>query len=98
MVAPEQVVIGVCRQAASQRVGSPLNPSEVQGSPSSGQVVGQVAGGSHVSPAPTLPSPHTGSQSPSVAAVHPGGQQPSPLKQPEMGWCEQLRVQPSTEP
>jgi hypothetical protein len=97
-VVPEQVVIGVWRQTASQRAGLPVRRSEVQGSPSSAQVVGQVAGGSQVSPAPIFPSPQTGAQSLSVAAVQPVGQQPSPPRQPVTGWCEQLRVQPSTEP
>lgn len=95
---PEQVVIGTCRQAASQWAGSPVSCSFVQGSPSSGQVVGQVVGGSQVSPAPIRPSPQTGWQSESVAALQPGGQQPSSSRQAVSASCWQARVQPATDP
>ena len=70
----------------------------VQGSPSSGQVVGQVLGGSQVSPAPMRPSPQLGLQSSSVAALQPAGQQPSLFRQAVIGSCQQARVQPATDP
>jgi hypothetical protein len=72
--------------------------SIVQRSPSSGQVAGQEAAGSHVSPAPTWPSPQIGAQSASVAGVHPGGQQPSPARQAVIGAWPQAREQPATDP
>jgi hypothetical protein len=46
--------------------------------PDHGQVVGQLPGGSQVSPASTTPLPHVGWQSPSLVALQLGGQQPSP--------------------
>ena len=67
-------------------------------SPSSGQVVGQLDGGSQVSPAPTRPSPQVAAQSLSAAALQPGGQQPSPLTQAAIGSCVQAREQASTVP
>ncbi len=47
--------------------------------PTLGQLVGQLP--SQVSPGSTIPSPHRGLQSLSVALVQPVGQQPSPLAQ-----------------
>jgi hypothetical protein len=95
---PEHAVIGTCRQAAVQSAALPVSCSAVQGSPSSGQRVGQVLGGSQVSPAPTCLSPHCGAQSRSVAAEQPGGQQPSSDRQPVIGWWTQARVHASVEP
>jgi hypothetical protein len=95
---PEQAVMGTCRQAALQWTGSPMSCSFVQGSPSSGQLVGQVLGGSQVSPAPIRPSGQWGLQSESVAVVHPAGQQPSSSRQAVIASCWQVRVQPATEP
>jgi hypothetical protein len=96
--APEQEVMGMCRQAAVQVAALPTSCSDVQGSPSSGQVVGQVLGGSQVSPAPARLSPHCGLQSLSVAAVQPSGQQPSSERQPAIGWWMQAREHPSGDP
>lgn len=90
--------MGTWRQSTSQWAGSPLSCSIVQGSPSSGQVVGQVLGGSQVSPAPMWPSPQLGLQSESVATVQPAGQQPSLSRQAVMGSWLQARVQPATDP
>lgn len=70
----------------------------MQGSPSSGQVVGQVLGGSQVSPASTFLSPQVAWQSVSVAGVQPEGQQPSPLKQATIAVCVQWREQSLLEP
>jgi hypothetical protein len=70
----------------------------VHGSPSSGQVVGQVVGGSQVSPAPIRPSPQRGLQSESVAPVQPAGQQASSSRQAVIVSCWQARVQPATVP
>ena len=67
-------------------------------SPSSGQVAGQLDGGSQVSPAPTRPSPQVVAQSASAAALQPGGQQPSPLTQAVIGSWAQAREQPSIVP
>jgi hypothetical protein len=97
-VVPEHAVIGVCWQKVLHWPGVPMSFSRVHTSPSSGQVVGQLAGGSQVSPIPMRPSLHTGAQSLSVSAVHPEGQQPSPARHPVMRTCEQLRVHASTEP
>lgn len=90
---PEQPVIGTWRHEASQLAAPPVNRSTVHASPSSGQVVGQVLGGSHVSPAPILRSPHVAAQSPSVAVEQPFGQQPSPSMQPVIDAWAQARVQ-----
>src|SRR6185436_10889540 len=67
--------------------------SWVQGSPSSGQVVGQLEAGSQVSVLSTRPLPHTGTQSVSFIPLQPGGQQRSPAVQAVMAACEQVRVQ-----
>jgi len=90
--------MGKWTQAALQAAASPTSLSAVQGSPSSGQEVGQLDGGSQVSKAPTCPSPQRGAQSLSVAAEHPAGQQPSPSMHAVIAWCEQRRVQASLEP
>lgn len=95
---PEQVVIGTWRQAALQVSEDPVSCSVVHGSPSSGQVVGQLLGRSHVSPAPTRPSPHFGAQSLSVSAEQAAGQQPSFGTQPVMGAWLHAREHPSTDP
>src|SRR5579863_2418796 len=97
-VAPEQVVMGMWRQATLHCATSPTSSSVVQGSPSSGQVVGQVVLGSQVSPAPTWLSPHVGAQSLSLAALQPAGQQPSSLRQAAMGAWVQCRVQLAIDP
>jgi hypothetical protein len=81
-----------------QWAGSPVSSSRVQGSPSSGQAVGQVVGGSQVSPAPIRASPQRGPQSESVATLHPAGQQPSSSRQAVIVSCRQTRVQPATDP
>jgi len=93
-----QVVIGTCRQVTLQLAASPVSCSAVHGSPSSGQEVGQVLGGSQVSPAPTRPSLQRAAQSPSFVPEHPGGQQPSPAMQAVISWWTQARVQPWAEP
>jgi hypothetical protein len=84
-VEPEQAVIAARTQATSQFAALPCRRSTVQASPSSGQAVGQVAGGSQVSPPPIRPSPHIGWQSLSVDRPQPAGQQPSPSMQPVTG-------------
>ena len=94
----EQVVMGMWWQATLHWSGVPDSSSRVQVSPSSGQRVGQVAGGSQVSSAPTLPSLHMWAQSASVSGVQPRGQQLSPARQALMGWCVHFREQPSTVP
>jgi hypothetical protein len=82
---PEQVMIGTCRHAALQVEALPVICSAVQGSPSSGQEVGQLLGGSQVSPAWMWSSPHCGLQSLSLFLLQPSGQQPSPERQPAFG-------------
>jgi hypothetical protein len=94
----EQAVIGMWRQAVLQVAGSPTNRSLVHGSPSSAHEVGQVLGGSQVSPEPMRPSPQRGSQSLSLTAEQPCGQQPSSFMQPVIAWWMQVRVQASAEP
>ena len=96
--AATQLVIGTWRQVTLQLAASPVSCSAVHGSPSSGQVVGQVLGGSQVSPAPIRPSAQLGAQSRSLAPEQPGGQQPSPARQAVTVWWVQVRVQPSAEP
>ena len=95
---PEQAVIGRWRQATLQAFASPDSCSAVHGSPSSGHAVGQVLGGSQVSPAPMWPSRQVGLQSRSLTAEHPGGQQPSSGMHPVMGLWLQVREQLSIEP
>jgi hypothetical protein len=73
----EQVVMVVWVQWAVQVAALPSSVSVVQALPSL-QLVGQVAGGSQVSPVSSTPLPHTATgQSGSVALVQPEGQQPS---------------------
>src|SRR6478752_2348706 len=92
---PEQVVIGTCRQAVLHVSEAPVSCSVVHGSPSSRQLVGQLLGGSHVSPAPTRLSPHFGAQSLSVSAEQAAGQHPSFGMQPVMyAWVHE-REHPS---
>src|SRR6185369_15780713 len=95
---PEQAVTGTWLQAVLQWAASPVRRSTVQWSPSSGHEVGQLVGGSQVSPAPILPSPHVAAQSESVTLVHPGGQQRSPPRQAVRGAWLQARVQPAAVP
>lgn len=95
---PEQAVIGTCRQAAVHAAAVPVICSAVQGSPSSGQVVGQLGGGSQVSPAPIFLSPQVGAQSLSVSGEQAGGQQPSFETQVVIGAWLHDREHPSTEP
>jgi hypothetical protein len=95
---PEHAVIGVCRQAELHCAGSPVSWSRVHASPSSGQVVGQLAGGSQVSPMPTRPSRQLGAQSVSFSGVQPVGQQPSRAWHAVMRAWAQVRVQVSTDP
>ena len=90
--------MGRWRQARLQWSGSPTSSSVVQGSPSSGQVVGQVVLGSQVSPAPTWLSPHVAAQSLSLVALQPAGQQPSSFRQATMGAWVQWRVQLALDP
>ena len=90
--------MGTWTQATLQCSGSPISISVVQGSPSSGQVVGQVVLGSQVSPAPTCLSPHVPAQSLSLAALQPGGQQPSSFRHAKTGAWVQRRVQLAIEP
>ena len=96
--APEQTVIGTWRQATLHELGSPVSCSAVHGSPSSGHEVGQVLGGSQVSPAPMCPSRQVGLQSRSLTSEQPGGQQPSSGVHPVTGLWLQLREQFSIEP
>ena len=91
-------MIGTCWHALVHWRGSPISRSTVHGSPSSGQAVGQVDGGSQVSPAWIRPSLQVAAQSASVAAVQPAGQQPSPLKQAVIAPWVQVRVHAATEP
>jgi hypothetical protein len=96
-LAPEQALIGTCRQTALHVSAEPIIWSIVQGSPSSGQVVGHEAGGSQVSPAPMCPSEQRAAQSLSLA-WQPAGQQPSSETQAVIGVWLHVREQASTEP
>ena len=69
----------------------------MQGSLSS-QLVGQVDGGSQVSPFSTAPLPQVGEQSRSVLALHPVGQQPSPPIQAVMAVWVQATLQVALPP
>jgi len=60
--------------------------------------MGQLDGGSQVSPAAMRPSPHITPQSRSTSAVQPAGQQPSPLVQAVTSTCVQTREQPASLP
>ena len=70
-------------QAALQLTALPVRVSTVQLMPSS-QPVGQLAGGSHISPDSTTALPQLAEQSSSVTASQPAGQQPSPSAQETM--------------
>jgi len=96
-LAPEQALMGTCRQAALHVSAEPVICSIVQGSPSSGQVVGHEAGGSQVSPAPMCPSGQRGAQSLSLVS-QPAGQQPSSETQAVIGVWLHVREHASTEP
>ncbi len=87
-------VTGVAEQVASQVSALPTRVSVVQVSLSS-QVVGQVDGGSQVSPGSTTPSPQVGVavQSSSTVSSQPGAQHPSPSLHSEMGVLEQSTLQ-----
>ena len=76
--------MGANWHTASQLAALPFNVSAVQTLPSS-QAVGQLAGGSQVSPGSVTEFPQTGAQSPSLVVLQAAGQQPSPLAHTEMG-------------
>jgi hypothetical protein len=94
---PVQAVTGSCVHRAEHVAALPVMRSSVQGSVSP-QDVGQLEGGSQVSPASIVPLPHVVEQSESVAGLHPAGQQPSPALQDVIGaWLQralQLRALP----
>jgi len=94
----EQVVTGSCAQRAVHLVGSPSNTALVQASASLLHWVGQLEGGSQVSPVSRMPLPQTAAQSESVAAPHAEGQQPSPGAQAVMFVNAHTRVQSSLLP
>ena len=79
-------------QATLQFAALPVIESLVQLLPSS-QLVGQVPGGSQVSPGSTTELPQLDEQSPSLTASHPAGQQPSPPAQLTMETFEQATLQ-----
>jgi hypothetical protein len=75
-----QVVCGPSStHLAVQSAAVPVSLRFVQ--PMGAQLVGQLPGGSQLSPASTTPLPHEATQSVSLVALQPGGQQPSPLMQ-----------------
>jgi len=80
-LSPEAQVI--CLPASThlavQVSGAPSSFCRVQ--PMAGHLVGQLEGGSQVSPVSMAPFPHEAWQSLSLAALQPGGQQPSPPRQ-----------------
>lgn len=78
-----QEMIEVCEHAALQFAALPVRTSVVQALPS-WQELGQLDGGSQVSPGSTTVFPQLWEQSRSVADEHPLGQQPSPLAQEVM--------------
>jgi hypothetical protein len=92
-----QVTTGVWPQVALQFSALPVRKSVVQATASS-QSVGQLAGGSQVSPGSTLPLPQEVEQSSSTMAAHPAGQQPSALTHETMGACVQPTLQVSAAP
>ena len=65
-------------QATLQLAALPVRVSVVQALPSL-QLVGQLLGGSQVSPGSTTPLSQVAEQSSSSLALQPLGQQPSPL-------------------
>jgi len=75
-----QLEIGVLLHAASHVAASPESESIVHASESS-QSVGQLLGGSHVSPLSMTPLPQVTEQSLSVVLSQPAGQQASPPAQ-----------------
>jgi hypothetical protein len=81
-----------------QAAALPSRLSLVQTLPSL-QLVGQLAGGSQLSPASSTPLPQTPGQSASVAALQPAGQQPSAVVEQvvmggKMQWAVQLAALP----
>jgi hypothetical protein len=70
------VTTGMCVHFALHLAELPTISSVVQGSPSS-HVAGHVLGGSHVSPASSVPFPQLGEQSESLIALQPSGQHES---------------------
>ena len=82
----------VLEQAALQVAALPVMASRVHTFESS-QSVGQVDGGSQVSPASTTPLPHEAEQSISEAVSQPVGQHPSPSAQLTMATFEQATLQ-----
>jgi len=77
-------VMGLWSQVTLHVDGLPDMTSDVHGFPSS-QLVGQLDGGSQVSPSSIAPLPHSAAQSLSVVLLHPSGQQPSPFVHEVMG-------------
>jgi hypothetical protein len=71
-------------QCAVQSAAVPVSFRFVQ--PMAGQVVGQLPGGSQLSPASSTPLPQAATQSLSLVALQPGGQQPSPLMHVVCRW------------
>jgi hypothetical protein len=67
-------------QVRLQLAALPVEPSIVHAFPSLHEL-GQLAGGSQVSPASIVPLPQVVEQSLSVLTLQPAGQQPSPLVQ-----------------
>jgi hypothetical protein len=82
---------------ALQFLALPLRRSAVQAAPSL-QEVGQLEGGSQLSPLSSKPFPQLAEQSPSVLLPQAGGQQPSPVLQAMMTVCLQLAVQAAAVP
>lgn len=89
---PVHVVIAEKEQARVQLALLPIRVSRVQARPSLHEV-GQLPGGSQVSPGSTTLLPHTASQSRSLTALQAEGQQPSLWLQTLMAVCVQVRVQ-----
>ncbi len=69
---------------AVQLAAVPVSLRFVQ--PIGAQEVGQLPGGSQLSPASTTPLPQEATQSVSSLALQPAGQQPSPLRQAVCRW------------
>jgi hypothetical protein len=89
---PPQAVIAGYVHRAVQSAALPTSTSLVQTFPSS-QLVGQLPGGSQVSPGSTTPLSQRGAQSLSLFALHPAGQQPSPPVQVTTGRWLQVALQ-----
>jgi hypothetical protein len=92
-----QAVMPAKVQRAVQADAEPDRVSRVQAMPSS-QDVGQVAGGSQVSPGSSAPLPQVAGQSVSASWSHPDGQHPSPAWQATTGVASQRAVQPAGDP